>query len=71
MFLNLKAEITRNNSSISELAKEMSINRKTLSLKINGKYDFSYSEMKFLKRKFNCGWEYLFMEGEVYDPSQS
>lgn len=62
MFFNLKAEITRNNSTVSELAKEMGINRKTLSLKINRKYDFSYSEMKFLKNRFNCEYEYLFSE---------
>lgn len=55
MFVNrteLRAQLVRNNMTASDLAKELSISRQSLSLRMTGKMDFTEKEIKNLKDKF-------------------
>lgn len=62
MYLNLKAEMIRNNISQYDLAKILDISTSTLSEKMNCKKDFKLTECKKIKAIFfkNCSLEYLF-----------
>ncbi len=63
MYKNLEAELVRSSTSKNDLAKKLGISRKALYLKLNGKTDFTISEMKSIKEIFhNLTLEYLFDE---------
>jgi DNA-binding Xre family transcriptional regulator len=50
MYLNLKAEMARKNVTLTELANMTGMKLGTLSVKINGKSDFTFSEASNIKK---------------------
>lgn len=50
MYTTLKAEIARSGIRQKELAEMANMTETTLSLKINGKRDFKYGEMRRIRR---------------------
>ncbi len=62
MFVNLAAEIKRTGLQNKEFAAKIGMNSVTFSKKINGKVDFTLSEVKKIVEFFNCEFslEYLF-----------
>lgn len=50
MYPNLKAELSRKGMNLTELAEKMGITLGTLSLKMNGKSDFTYPEAVRIKQ---------------------
>jgi transcriptional regulator with XRE-family HTH domain len=64
MFPNLRAEITRHNLTMAEVADAIGLTATHFSLKMNGKYGFTLSEAfaikQFLKTKLSI--DELFME---------
>mgnify|MGYP003309797239 CR=1 FL=1 len=64
MFNNLAAEIRRTGKTNKEFAEKVQINPVTFSKKLNGKVDFTLSEVKKITEFFNCSFtiEYLFEE---------
>lgn len=64
--LNLKAEMARKNISVEEIASTLKLHRNTVSLKINGKTQFTIEETFLIKEKFfpDCDLKFLF-EREV------
>lgn len=67
MFNNLAAEIKRIGITNKDFAEKVKINPVTFSRKLNGKVDFTLSEMKKIAEVFNCEFtlEYLFEEKAV------
>ena len=53
MFANLYGELGKKRMSIAELARMIEVNPKTLSNKLNGKTDFTYTEMLKIKEILN------------------
>lgn len=49
MFNNLKAELTRRDISITDLAEKLKMNYKTLNNRLSGKSDFDLVEMKAIR----------------------
>lgn len=62
MFKNLKAEMGRNSIKAKDLARALNVREATISFKMNGKSDFTFSEAKQIKETFfpNLDIEYLF-----------
>lgn len=60
MYNNLEAELKRKEITRENLAKELDCTISTISLKLNGKYDFTMGEAKKLKKLLNCSIDYLF-----------
>ena len=61
MFINLLAELARNNIKQKTLAKNLRISEKTLINKLKGKTEFTLKEMLIIKHIFhNKELEYLF-----------
>lgn len=67
MFNNLAAEIKRIGITNKDFAEKVKINPVTFSRKLNGKVDFTLSEMKKIAEVFNLEFtlEYLFEETAV------
>ena len=53
MYPNLKAEFVRRDLTLEKVAPELGITVSTLSLKMNGKYQFTFNEAKKLKAILN------------------
>lgn len=53
MYPNLRAELARKNMTYQELAKILGIAESTMSLKVNGKYDFTLDECQTIKKAIN------------------
>ena len=49
MYRNIEAELVRKGTTKGDLAKALGITQATLSLKLNGKYEFSIKEAKKIK----------------------
>lgn len=49
MFNNLKAELTKREITITDLAGELNMNYKTLNNRLSGKSDFDLVEMKAIR----------------------
>jgi len=64
LFPSLNAEIARQNLKIKDIADALHLTEKTVRNKISGKYDFTYSEMKFIRDKYfpQLTIDYLFYE---------
>lgn len=62
MLRNLKAEMARQKITGQEIALFLKVREATIYDKINGKYDFKFTEALAIKRQFfpNCSLEYLF-----------
>ncbi|ANY71694.1 DNA-binding protein [Paenibacillus ihbetae] len=62
MYKNLRAEMTRNDVTIGDMAKVLGVRYATVNDKLNGKFRFYYDEASKIKRHFfpNCDLEYLF-----------
>ena len=65
MFHNLKAEISRTGKTNKEFAELVEMNPVTFSKKLNGRVDFTLSEVKKIVEFFNLEFtaEYLFEIG--------
>lgn len=63
-FENLRAEMARNNLTITEISKEIGINRKTLGQKLSHKQPIKLSEAFDIQKRFfpQNTVEYLFHE---------
>lgn len=68
MFRNLSAEIKRVGITNKDFAKAIKMNPITFSKKINGKADFSLSEIRNVVEFFNCkfSFDYLFEDVEEF-----
>lgn len=68
MFNNLIAEIARNKLTQNDLAKVLGVTPKTISNKINGKSDFTLTEINAIKNLLPSGLtlEYLFATGDEH-----
>lgn len=66
MYPNLRAEMARHGVTGGMLAQELNITESTFSLKLNGKYDFTYAEAIAIKLvlKSDLTLEELFHERE-------
>jgi transcriptional regulator with XRE-family HTH domain len=62
MYRNLKAEMARNEITLSDLAEVLGVRYATVSDKMNGKYRFYYDEVLMIKYHFfpKLDIEYLF-----------
>lgn len=63
MFNNLKAELTRRDIRVTDLAGELKMTCKTLNNKVAGKSDFDLIEMKTIRRLLSqptLSLDYLF-----------
>lgn len=49
IYPNLKTELARADMTLTELAKKIGVTNSTLSLKVNGKNDFTFSEAGKIK----------------------
>lgn len=67
MYYELLGEIARKGVSKKQLAKEVGISEKTLFNKLNGKSDFTWSEVKQIKKALhtNLSLEKLFNNSEL------
>lgn len=62
MFPNLNAEMARHGLKAKELAAALSISERTVSNKLNGKTEFTLSEIKKITALFpNISIDYLFI----------
>lgn len=69
MFINLLAELARNNIKQKTLAKNLGISEKTLINKLKGKTEFTLKEMLIIKHIFhNKELEYLFYNEKEFAP---
>jgi len=50
MYPNLRAELARKGMTLTELAKETGMSLNVLSGRVNGKYEFTYSETLKIKK---------------------
>lgn len=62
MFPNIRAEMARKNLTMSDIAKGLKVNKRTLGNKLSGKTEFTWSEICRIKKSFfpTCSVEYLF-----------
>ena len=59
LYPNIKAEMARNNITIKELAKVIGLSTNSVSFKLNGKRQFTLSEIEKIALLFNCSLDYL------------
>ncbi|PTY76207.1 DNA-binding protein [Heyndrickxia sporothermodurans] len=66
MHRNLRAEMAREGITMVDIADYLKVRYATINDKVNGKYDFSYTEALKIKRHFfpNLNIEYLFENDE-------
>ena len=62
MYHNLEAEMARNDIDVSDIAKAISVNEKTVRNKMSGKTKFNFDETLMIKDTFfpNLDLQYLF-----------
>lgn len=67
MYYELLGEIARKGISKKQLAKEIGMSEKTLFNKLNGKTDFTWSEVKKIKKSLhtNLSLEKLFQNSDL------
>lgn len=72
MFPNLMAELNINHFSQKEMAAYIGISERSISKKMNGKVDFTLSEMRKIQSVFpNCTLDYLFVQcGQKAPPDE-
>lgn len=56
---NIKAEMGRHNITIKELAQNLKLSTNSVSFKLNGKREFTLSEIEEIANLFNCSLDYL------------
>lgn len=56
---NIKAEMGRNNLTIKQLANNLGLATNTISFKLNGKREFTLSEIESIADIFGCSLDYL------------
>ena len=59
VFNNLRAEIKRHGKTLSDIGQFLGISANAVSLKLNGKTEFTLKEICILAEKFNCSLDYL------------
>lgn len=59
LYPNIRAEMGRKNLTIKQLAKLMNLSANSVSLKLNGKREFTLSEIEFMADLFGCSLDYL------------
>lgn len=59
MFPNISAEIARNGMTLSDLAKALNVNRKTISNWLNGRSEIPASSIVAMAHIFKCSTDYL------------
>ena len=59
LYPNIKAEMGRNNLTIKKLAAKIGISPNSLSFKLNGKREFTLSEMEAIANILDCSLDYL------------
>jgi len=60
MYLNLAMAMKRDRVKVNELAAEMKISRNSFANKMNGKTDFTITDIQALTKKFGQSFESLF-----------
>ncbi len=62
MYMNLRAEMARNDVTIGDIAKVLDVRYATICDKLNGRFRFYYDEALKIKKHFfpDCSLEYLF-----------
>lgn len=66
MYPNIKAEMGRHNLTIKELATNLGLSTNSVSFKLNGKREFTLSEIERIACLFDCSLDYLV--GHEVDP---
>jgi len=59
MLINLKAEMARKGVTITDMAKYMKMSNNSFSWKLNGKREFTLTEMKRIADYFQVSIDYL------------
>ncbi len=59
LYPNIKAEMGRNNLTIRELANNLGLSTNSVSFKLNGKREFTLSEIEAIANLFGCSLDYL------------
>lgn len=59
VYPNIKAEMGRNSITIKELARSLGLSTNSVSFKLNGKREFTLSEIESIANIFNCSLDYL------------
>lgn len=56
---NIKAEMKYHNTTIKNLALQLNLSTNSVSFKLNGKREFTLSEIEKIANIFNCSLDYL------------
>ena len=59
LYPNIRAEMGRNHLTIKQLASRLGLSTNTVSFKLNGKREFTLSEIERLANMFDCSLDYL------------
>lgn len=59
LYPNIKAEMGRNDLTIKELAANLGLSTNSVSFKLNGKREFTLSEIEKIACIFGCSLDYL------------
>lgn len=59
IYPNIRAEMGRHNITIKDLAKSLGLSVNSVSFKLNGKREFTLSEIENIAYIFNCSLDYL------------
>lgn len=59
LYPNIRAEMGRRKITIRELAEGLGLSASTVSSKLNGKREFTLSEIERIARMFDCSLDYL------------
>lgn len=59
LYPNIRAEMGRNNLTIKKLAKNLGLSTNSISFKLNGKREFTLSEIESIADIFGCSLDYL------------
>lgn len=59
VYRNIKAEMSRNNITIKKLANMLNVSPNSIGFKINGKREFTLSEIESIANIFGCSLDYL------------
>lgn len=70
MFDNLRAEMARRNKTLKDVGNLLGISLGAVSLKLNGKSQFTLKEICILAKEFNCSLDYL-AETNIDEPAKA
>ena len=59
LYKNIKAEMGRHDLTIKELATNLGLSTNSVSFKLNGKREFTLSEIERIASLFDCSLDYL------------